>query len=295
MKITILSLRKVSCLILAMLFTLSSVSLSQKNTSVTQAPGSVQLKYKYSSENPVKYMNNNKVLQTMDVNGQSMLVNVTSVLGCTVRSTGSDGNNLKLEIKIDTMAQSVDSPNGYTGGPITEAIGKVFNMVISPEGKETDISEAEKIIFMSQTSGQGNVGESFFDFFPDMPTEYIVPGYTWTTNDTVTSNNPNMSMVMVIKSENKFDGMEKINGKDCAKISSVISGTRNMKTQSQGMDIHINGPFNGNSELFFAPSEGYFTKHTINTKMTGMIEIASPENMSFPVVMDISSVNEVRE
>jgi hypothetical protein len=168
-------------------------------------------------------------------------------------------------------------------------------MVISPEGKETDISEAERIVFMSQSGDQGSLGESFSDFFPDMPSEYIVPGYTWTTNDTVKANNPNMTMLMVIKSENKFDGMEKINGKNCAKISSVISGTRDMKTQSQGMDIHIKGPFNGNSELFFTPSEGYFLKHTINTKMTGMIEISSPEDMSFPVVMDVTSVNEVRE
>ena len=166
-------------------------------------------------------------------------------------------------------------------------------MILSPSGVETDVSEAENLIYNSMASGQGNVRSSFNDFFPDLPVGPIQPGYTWTTSDTL--KDANTSSVMVIKTENTFTGIEKVNGTDCAKITSVLNGTRDMTTQSQGMDIHISGPYTGTAELYFATAEGYFLKHLVNTKLTGLIEISGAENMSLPVIMDIASVNKVIE
>jgi hypothetical protein len=291
MILNIISSNKVSKLILALVITVPSVLYSQKDISEKAVSGSIQLKYTFPANKSVKYQNNSKVLQTMDINGQTMQTNVISVLGCSVRSEGREGNDLKLEIRIDTMAQIIDSPNGYSGGPVTDVLGKVFKMLLSPSGKEKDISEAEKIVFTSQASGQGNAGESFFDFFPDLPKVPVHEGYTWISNDTVTGNNPGMSLVMIIKAENKFEGMEKYNGRDCAKISSILSGSRDMKMQAQGMDIKIKGPLTGSGILYFDPAAGYFLKYSMNTKMKGIMEITSPDIMSFPVLMDISSDN----
>ena len=39
---------------------------------------------------------------------------------------GKQGENLKLEIKIDTMAQNIESPQGSSGGPINDVKGKVI-------------------------------------------------------------------------------------------------------------------------------------------------------------------------
>lgn len=79
---------------------------------------------------------------------------------------------------------------------------------------------------------------------------------------------------------------------DCAKISASLSGTRKMTTQSQGMEIHTNGPFTGTETLFFALNEGFFVKQSVVSKITGNIEIPY-QNMSFPVVMTITSTNEI--
>lgn len=70
----------------------------------------------------------------------------------------------------------------------------------------------------------------------------------------------------------------------------TLSGTRKMTTQSQGMEIHTSGPFTGTQVLFIALKEGYLMKETVSTKMTGTIEIPD-QNMSFPVVMSITSEN----
>jgi hypothetical protein len=101
----------------------------------------------------------------MDINGQSMLVNVSSVLGCSIKLIGEQENNLKLEIKIDTMTQNIESPQGSAGGVISDVRGKVFTIVISPEGKEIDLSEAKKIIINVEGSGQSDAAQSFADLF----------------------------------------------------------------------------------------------------------------------------------
>lgn len=60
------------------------------------------------------------------------------------------------------------------------------------------------------------------------------------------------------------------------------------------MDIKMRGPVTGTGELFFAPEKGYFLKQALKIRMTGQVEIATPDVMSFPVTMDQSSVTEVR-
>jgi hypothetical protein len=68
-----------------------------------------------------------------------------------------------------------------------------------------------------------------------------------------------------------------------------------INTQNQGMDIRMHGTYTGTGTLLFAIKEGYFVKQTAATKVTGTIEISGAENMTFPVVMDVTSVNEVKK
>jgi hypothetical protein len=283
-----------SCALL-LVFAITTTGYSQKKTKDKLPKGTIKLEYNYPSDKTVKYLNDSKVYQVMDVNGQSMQVNVSSVFGCSVKNVGKQDENLKLEIRIDTMAQNIDTPQGASGGTIKEVQGKIFNMVLSPKGKEVDISEAEKVVFNIEGSGQSNASQSFRSFFPDLPKTPVKPGDTWISSDSVASKTPTTSMKVLTKSENKYEGIEKIDGMDCAKISAAISGTMEMTTQTQGMDVYTSGPFTGQAVMFFAVKEGYFIRQIVTTKMTGNIEISGPQNMSFPVVMDMTSTNEVRK
>jgi len=253
---------------------------------------SVKLEYSFAAGN-VKYLSTSKIIQTMDIEGQSMQANVFSTLGCTIKPAGKQDGYLKLEVKIDTMGQNTESPQGYSGGAVADAIGKTFNLTISPSGKETDLSGAANIVFYIEGSGRSDLSQSFTDYFPDLPEKPVTPGYAWSSTDTVRAKSETMSVLMIIKSENTFEGFETVDGTECAKIVSVLSGSRDVKTQTQGMDIRMRGPFTGSGTLFFAPVKGYFLKHMVTTKMDGSMEITSPEAMTFPVVMDMTSVNEV--
>lgn len=262
-------------------------------TLFSQNKDAVKLVYDYPANTPVKYMSKSKMVQNMDINGQAMVVKVDALLGCTVVAKGKEGDKQLLEIKMDTLLQNVETPGSSTGGVLKDAIGKVFNMKISDSGKEVDLVEVQKI---SYTNGQGartTLDESFSNFFPDLPAESITPGYTWSSADTMKNDSESAKLMIIVKAENKFEGFEVFNGIICAKISFTITGTRDLKTQTQGMDIKMSGPLTGSGELFFSAEKGYFIKVTFITKTTGQIEITSPENMSFPVTVDQNSTIEV--
>jgi hypothetical protein len=221
-----------------------------------------------------------------------MLVNISMTLGCQIKSTGKQGENLNLEISIDTMAQNVESPQGSAGGSISDVKGKVFTIVISPSGKIVDLSGASKIVYTVEGSGESTMNQSFMGYFPVLPKNAVKEGDTWISNDTLDSKAETNTIWMPVEANYKFEGIEKIDGIDCAKISSTLSGTRKMTTKSQGMEIHTSGPFTGTQTMFFAVNEGYFIKQTVVSKMTGNIEIPD-QNMSFPVVMTINSTNQI--
>jgi hypothetical protein len=257
--------------------------------------GPVKLEYNYPVNKPVRYLTESKIMQTMDVMGQSMEVHVNAVFGCTIKAVTSPDKNLKLEVTVDTIGQSTESPMGLTGGAVGEVQGKVFNIVINPAGKSVDISEAESIVYSIEGSGESNLAETFINFFPVLPDKPVQTGDTWASTDSVSTKTSAMSMKMSVRSENKMEGFENIDGVECAKISSVLSGERIMKVSNQDMEIQIKGPFTGTADFFFSLKDGYFVRQTVESKLTGKMEMTAPQAMTIPIVMDISSVNNVKK
>jgi hypothetical protein len=280
-----------SLLSLIAVFTLISVTtFSQNNPSASQ-PG--KLVYNYPVNTPVKYKSTTKVVQDMDINGQSMQTNVISYVGLTMKSMGTAGSNFKISVTVDTMAQTVDSPAGFNGGAIPAIAGKSYNVVISPDGKIIDNSEAKNVTYSIVSGGTGDAVQITDNFFPVLPAGNLKPGYTWTAEDSTNSSTSTMNTLGTVKSENTFEGFELYNGVNCAKITTVLTGTRVMKTQAQGMDIKITGPYTGTMTVYFAPSAGYFIRQDVETKLTGTIDITAPDAMSFPLVMEIIVKKEV--
>ena len=268
---------------------------SQKSTVSKQNTGAVTLEYKFLNQTPLKYLTTSKMIQIMDFQGQSMQNNINSVFGCSVKAAGKKDRDLVLEIKADTLGQTVESPMGTSGGSISAIKDKVFNVTLSPDGRQTDISEAAKVVYFTEGSGESDLSQTFLEFFPILPLKPVKPGDTWNTVDTIAGKSASMSTTNVMNSDDKLEAIEVVDGVECARISSALSGTMTINTQNQGMDIRMHGTYTGTGTLLFAIKEGYFVKQTSTTKVTGNIEISGAENMTFPVVMDVTSVNEVKK
>jgi hypothetical protein len=263
-------------------------------TDVLSQGGAVKLVYNYPAGKEISYLGTSNMAQIMDIQGQTMQTDVASAFGCTVKAVGSQDNNLKLEIRIDTLGQTTNSPMGGSGGAITGIKGKTCNIIIAPDGKAVDISEAAGIVYSTEGSGESNMTQSLSDFFQVLPAKPVTTGDTWNMTDSVMVKSSAMTMKTIDNTVNKMEGFETVNGIECAKISSQHSGTMTMNVQNQGMDIYIKGPYTGTSECLFAVKEGYFIRLTSAIKMTGNLEISSPQAMTMPITIDIKSVNQVK-
>jgi hypothetical protein len=257
--------------------------------------GPVKLVYNFPADKAIRYLSTSTMAQIMDIQGQSMQVDVNSAFGCFVKSAGNQDNDLKIEITVDTLGQTTNSPMGGSGGAITDIKGKTCTLIISPEGKVIDISGAAGLVYSIEGSGESNLSQTFSDFFPVLPQKAVAAGDTWNSTDSLTTKTPSMTMKTIDNTINKVEGFETVDGIECAKISTQHSGTITMNVQSQGNDIFIKGPFTGTSGFLFAIKEGYFIKMTSATKVNGNLDMTSPQQMSFPIVLDMKSVNEVKK
>ena len=271
---------------------ISSTGYSQQKTDEKLPVGSIKLEYKYLSDKFIQYVTDTKLIQDMDINGQSMLVNVDSYMKCSVKTSGKHGDNLRLVIKIDSLTQNVDTPQGAYGGSIPEVINKEINIEISPSGRIIDLSEAAKLVFNIPGSGESDASEAFSDYFPELPKGSVKKGDSWIMHDTINIKSKSIARWMPVESDCKFEAIENFNGYECAKISATISGSMKITNYTQGMEINTSGTYTGTKVLLFAIREGFFVRETNNTKMKGTVDIPD-QNMTLPVVMDIVTVTKI--
>lgn len=270
-----------------------SVSLIAQDKKKTAAPVNTFV-YNNPVNKPLSYVQATKIIQNMEINGQAMQTNVSSSLAVTIKSLGPSGTDSKIEFRIDSMSQNVESPAGSMGGSIDGVKGKSFNIIVSGTGKITDVSEAAALTYDAGNGAQADASTIVDNFFPVLPAGQITPGYKWSSTDSINSKTPTVTTTGVVTSENTFDGYETYKGLNCAKFSSVLTGTRIIKTQSQGMDIKVTGPYNGTVTVYYAPAEGYFVKQDVTSKMNGTIEVSAAEGMTFPIIMDTTVSKELK-
>ena len=261
---------------------------------MSQNAGPVKLVYTYPADKAVSYLARTTMSQIMDIQGQTMQTDVVSAFGFTIKATGKQDDNLKLAITVDTLGQTTNSPMGNSGGAMVGIMGKTCNIIVSPEGKAIDISEAAGLVYTAGGGSESNMSQNVSDLFPLLSSKPVSTGDVWNLTDSISTQSSAMTMKVIDNTINKLEGFEKADGIECARISSQHSGMWTMAVQSQGMDIFIKGPFTGTSECLFAVKEGYFLRNTSSTKMTGELEISS-QGMSMPIVIEMKSMSEVKK
>ncbi len=269
---------------LLLLFSGISVSLSSQE---------ISLAYKFSVDKPVGYLYTSTMAQVMDMQGQTMQTDVNTAFGCTVKPAGMQGSNLVLEITADTLGQTTNSPMGGGGVSVADIKGKSCKIVISPEGKVIDLSEAAAIKYVQGDGGESDLSQALFDFFPHLPEKPVKPGDTWNTTDSSTLKTATMTQTTINNSINKLEGVEIIDGVECAKILKEGTGTFIMSLQAQGMDIIIRGPFTRTEECLVAVKEGQLVSQTSTMKITGDLDIASM-GMTMPIAIQINDATKIK-
>ena len=246
--------------------------------------------YKFTEGKSYTYSQNSTMLQTIIYMGQEMGATVNSAIKFTLRAEApEDGVNV-LGVTIDSLGVAVKSAQGNFASDVKEIIGRSFTMKLSPTGIESDLAGAADLKY-SLAGQETNLEATFKMFFPDMPSESLTEGYTWTDTDTLDMSAGTDNATMMINSSNTVSGREKVKGYDCLVINSVMTGTRDASSNTPQGNISSTGEITGTGTYYFAPAEGLLLKDHTKIKVDGSLFI--PTGESLPIIIESEYTTEL--
>lgn len=241
------------------------------------------LQYRMQDDQVLKYQSTGQQTQKIEVMGQSVETETNSSEAFSVVSKGFKEGNLLLGVTIDSMSVEVSSTQGNLSPDMSSVVGKSFEMVLSPLGKELELPGAESITYSLGQAGERSVATSFQTVFPDMAGRPVKFGDTWTSTDTITEKSGMGEVILNFESVNTLDSFETVDGLECIKVTAEVTGTLDGKGEQMGAELTFKGDIKGTETWYFAYKEGVFVKGMVNALTDGTIEVSGVQAMTIPM------------
>jgi len=251
-------------------------------------PAGIVLKYKMPAGLILRYQDAGKTVESTNVMGQSSETVATNSGLQSFQAKGLKGSDYILSVTIDDAAMSIISPQGDLSPDLSSIRGKGFDMVLSPKGVEVDVSAAESLTF--QIAGiVRNLASGFKIFFPDLPDKPVKLGDSWPTSLVIDDKAGTMNRRNEIQIVNTFEAIETVDGMECVRIVSKLTGAVSGKGGQQGADLLITGTTKGTDIWYFAPKEGRFVKSTSEAVSELTIAVTGPHSVTIPMTQKRTS------
>ena len=183
------------------------------------------LEYRMSEGDPVSYKFISSSIQTMEIQGMSIPVESVETLSFSVRPKGVLDGEFALGITIDGLTVEVSSPQGDMEADTDSVVGESFDMTLSKLGVEGGLPDSDALQYSIGPEGPKSVITGFSVIFPDLPDGAIVVGDTWPTTVEIVEQGDDGDVVITVDAINTLEGFETIAGLECARITTVLTGT----------------------------------------------------------------------
>lgn len=246
------------------------------------------LQYRMPEGQALKYETREEARQTLDVMGRTIETDAVTTSSITARSNGQKESNHQLTVTIDGMSIKIQSPQSDLEPDMSTVVGKSFDMVLSPLGKEVELLGAEAIEYDMGPEGKRNIAAGFKDFFPNLADRPVIIGDSWPDETSVTEKTDSGELIVNLSAMNTLEGFETIDGRECVRISAEYTGTLEGKREEQGMELDTRGNIKGTLKWYFAYKEGIFVGLTNEGTAEGTIEIPS-QGLQLPFTRQMKS------
>lgn len=267
---------------IAAILILAGCATRTPRASVMEAPAAgIVLEYKMPAGQVLQYQDHSETLEASDVMGQSHESRITGTGVYSFQAKSRKEKNHLLGVTIDDMSLSINSPRGDLSPDMNPVKGKSFEMVLSPMGTEVDVSGAESITYQFVT-GPRNVAAGFKTFFPDLPGRPVKVGDSWPSNFSTDEKSGETNMHIEFQAVNTLEGFETVEGLECTRVSSKVTGTISGTGRQQGADLVFKGTLRGGDTWYFAPKEGILVRSTSEVVNEMTISVSGPQTMTIP-------------
>lgn len=256
-------------------------------TGSTQAAASVALEYKMPAGRVLTYQGKSEESQVLEVMGQTIDTSTASVSGFTFTAKGKKDKNLLMGVTIDDISISVTGSQGDMSPDTSSIKGKSFDMVMSPLGNELDVSGAEAISYAIAGETR-DISSGFKTFFPDLPGKPVKVGDTWPATASVVEKTGSLNIRIDLQYVHTLDGLELIDGVECARVVAQVTGTISGSGNQMGQDMTFAGTSKGKDVWFFAIKDGHYVKSNSESTTEASIDVPAA-GMTIPMTMTSKS------
>ncbi len=239
------------------------------------------LEYKMPEGQVLRYQGTDEMRETSDRMGETVESVVTSSGTDAFRSKGRKNGAHLLEVAIEDASLVISSPRGEIRPDLKPIIGRKFDMSLSPTGTKVDVSAAESITFTS-VSGPRSVASGYKVFFPELPEKPIQEGGSWTTSSVTEEAAGPMTIRTEIQRVNTLAGYETVDGLNCLRVTTKITGRVSGSGNQQGADITVEGTIEGTAVWHFAPQEGQFVRLSSEVVSPMTVTVKRGQTLSMP-------------
>jgi hypothetical protein len=246
------------------------------------------LQYQMPEGQVLKYDSWEETHQTSDLMGRTIEVDYKTTNAFTVKSNGQKENNHQLAITIDGMSIKLHSSQTDLEPDMSTVLGKSFDMILSPLGKELELVGADAIKYDAGPQGTRDIAAGFQDIFPNLADRPLKIGDTWPDETTINVKTGSGESFIQISSVNTLEGFETIDGMECVKVLAQYSGTIEGKGEQQGTELNTKGDIKGTATWYFAYKEGIFVKYIGKGTTKGVIDVPS-QGIEIPFTREMTS------
>jgi len=270
------------------------VGCAGKKAAVKTSDG-VILQYRMPEGKAMMYEKTETSTQSMKVMGQAMDTSTNKTMAFTVEPKGLKEGKHSLTITIDSMDAGIETPQGKFTADTEPAVGESFNMMLSVQGKEMALDEADGIEYNLGMAGTRSIRPDFEAFFPDLPAERVKIWDTWTTQDTIDVADSGMDVRVVSENLNVLEGYETVNGRECAKVTVDVKGSVTGEGMQGGANLAFDGEMTGKETWYFDYSEGLFIKSSADLSVVATVSVTGPQDMTIPVSQSMEITAALKE
>jgi hypothetical protein len=246
------------------------------------------LKYRFPEGQSLTYEASTELVQTLDIMGQIQEVEGKSSNTVSFESIGKKDNNLQLKVTLQAMDAYYASTQGELTPDMSQAVGKSFEMILSPRGEELELLGIEELKIDMGADGIRDLSGDFQDSFPDLAQNPVKIGDSWTSTVPVTQMRSTGETTLNFVNTYTLEGFETVEGYECVKIEVKTQGTYEGTTEQQGMELLSQGELTGSGIFYFAYKEGIFVKMTSDGTSDGTITVSS-QGLDIPQTQEIKS------
>lgn len=240
------------------------------------------LTYRIPADEALIYESVSDSSEVSEVMGQTIEMTTDGSSRYGFRTAGEVDGNLQLEVTIGAMSMDINSPQGSITPDFSGLIGKNFKMILSPQGNELDTSEAAKLEYELMAGQTRNLQTGFQSLFPDLPQTAVKVGDSWPSYAVIEEKSDTNALKIEMEMENTLLGFETIDGFECVKIESQITGTVAGEGTQEGMNLATSGDLTGKDIWYFAYKEGYLVKLISEAEVDASVEVTGPVNLTIP-------------